>query len=128
MPEQTIDRQHPVDGRAGCAGSNLYRRWLQTLVVAVTGRGRPGGALVNDSSFEANKAYPNRIFLGAEIPALDPELSLKEVNRVAGHPAVKGLALPLSMLNKDYVFDPAFEPVLARARSSATRCYSTRWT
>jgi hypothetical protein len=31
-------------------------------------------ALVNDAGFEANEAYPNRIFLGAEIPALDPEL------------------------------------------------------
>jgi aminocarboxymuconate-semialdehyde decarboxylase len=71
-------------------------------------------ALVNDAGFEAHEAFPDRIFLGAEIPALDPELSLKELNRVAGHPAVKGLALPLSMRNKDYVFDPAFEPVLAR--------------
>ena len=71
-------------------------------------------ALVNDAGFEANKMYPDRMFLGAEIPALDPALSLKELNRVAGHPAVKGLALPTSMLNKDYVFDPAFEPVLAR--------------
>jgi len=71
-------------------------------------------ALVNDAGLEAHKAFPDRIFLGAEIPALDPALSLKEVNRIAGHPAVKGLGLPLSMMNKDYVFDPAFEPVLAR--------------
>jgi len=71
-------------------------------------------ALVNDAGFEAHKAFPDRIFLGAEIPAMDPELSLKELNRVAGHPAVKGLALPLSMLNKDYMFEPAFAPVLAR--------------
>ncbi len=69
---------------------------------------------MNDAGFEANKMYPDRMFLGAEIPALDPALSLKELNRVAGHPAVKGLALPTSMLNKDYVFEPAFEPVLAR--------------
>jgi aminocarboxymuconate-semialdehyde decarboxylase len=54
------------------------------------------------------------MFLGAEIPAFDPALSLKEVNRIAGNPAVKGIALPTSMINKDYVFEPAFEPVLAR--------------
>jgi len=71
-------------------------------------------ALVNDAGIEAHKMYPDRMFLGAEIPALDPALSLKELNRVAGNPAVKGLALPNSMINKDYVFEPAFEPVLAR--------------
>jgi aminocarboxymuconate-semialdehyde decarboxylase len=70
--------------------------------------------LINDAGFEAHKMYPDRMFLGAEIPAFDPALSLKEVNRVAGNPAVKGIALPTSMIHKDYVFEPAFEPVLAR--------------
>ena len=50
----------------------------------------------------------------------------KELNRVAGNPAVKGLALPNSMLNKDYVFEPAFEP--ACPSSAARHVYgSTRW-
>jgi len=71
-------------------------------------------ALINDAGFEAHQAFPKRMFLGAEIPAMDPELSLKELNRVAGNPAVKGLGLPISMLAQDYIFDPAFEPVLAR--------------
>jgi len=72
-------------------------------------------ALMNDAGIEAHQAFPERMFLGAEIPARDPELSLKEVNRVAGAPGVKGLALPLSLTAQDYIFDPAFEPVLARA-------------
>ena len=70
--------------------------------------------LINDAGIEAHKMYPDRMYLGAEIPAFDPDLSLKEVNRLAGNPAVKGLALPTSMIHKDYVFQPAFEPVLAR--------------
>lgn len=103
----------------------MDERSVQAVIFTVSGR-KPWywlspaeaareAALVNDAGFEAYKLYPKRIFLGAEIPALDPDLSLKELNRVAGNPAVKGLALPTSMLNKDYVFEPAFEPVLARA-------------
>lgn len=102
----------------------MDERAVQAVILTVSGR-KPWywlspaesareAALVNDAGFEAHKAFPDRIFLGAEIPAMDPELSLKELNRVAGHPAVKGLALPTSMLNKDYVFEPAFGPVLAR--------------
>ena len=72
-------------------------------------------ALVNDAALEAHQAFPERMFQGAEIPANDAKLSLQEMNRVADFPSVKGLALPLSMWAQDYIFDPAFEPVLARA-------------
>ena len=113
LAEQLADNLKYMDERSVQAviftlGGNKPWSWLSGAEAAreVT--------LINDAGFEANKAYPNRIYLGAEIPAFDPELSLKEVNRVAGHPAVKGLGLPTSMINKDYVFEPAFEPVLAR--------------
>jgi len=72
-------------------------------------------ALINDAGIEAYKAFPDRFVLGAEIPTKDPVLSLKEVNRIAGSPAVRGLHLPPTMEFKDYIFDPAFAPVLARA-------------
>jgi aminocarboxymuconate-semialdehyde decarboxylase len=134
VPPSLDDAQKEVGGGRGARHSLSEQlsgniRWMderavQSVIFTVDGfkpwywlspaEAAREAALVNDAGLEANKSYPNRIFLGAEIPALDPELSLKEVNRVAGHPAVKGLALPLSMLNKDYVFDPAFEPVLAR--------------
>ncbi len=102
----------------------MDERSVQAVIFTISGRkpwswlspaeAAKEAALVNDAGFEANKMYPERIFLGAEIPAMDPDLSLKEVNRVAGHPAVKGLGLPTDMVNHDYIFDPAFEPVLAR--------------
>ena len=102
----------------------MDERSVKTVIWTVSGRkpwswlspaeAAKDAALVNDAGFEAHKMYPDRMFLGAEIPAYDPVLSLKEVNRVAGHPAVKGIALPNSMIDKDYVFEPAFEPVLAR--------------
>ena len=71
--------------------------------------------LSNDAGLEAHKAFPDRFVLGAEIPAMDPALALKEVNRMAGKPGVVGLHLPPTMIFKDYIFDPAFAPVLARA-------------
>ena len=71
--------------------------------------------LINDAGVEAHKAFPDRFVLGVEIPAMDPALSLKEVNRVAGKPGAVGLHLPPTMIFKDYIFDPAFAPVLARA-------------
>jgi len=103
----------------------MDERAMQAVIWTLNG-GKPGywlspaesareAALVNDAGIEAYQAFPERMFLGAEIPARNPELSLQELNRVAGNPAVKGLALPLSMTAQDYIFDPAFEPVLARA-------------
>ncbi len=89
-------------------GGNKPWHWLSPAEAA------RAVTLINDAGFEAHKMYPDRMYLGAEIPAFDPVLSLKEVNRIAGNPAVKGIALPTSMINKDYVFEPAFEPVLAR--------------
>ena len=71
--------------------------------------------LLNDAGLEAHKAFPDRFVLGAEIPAMDPGLALKEVDRMAGKPGVVGLHLPTTMVAKDYIFDPAFAPVLARA-------------
>ncbi|PYR31927.1 MAG: hypothetical protein DMF92_03855, partial [Acidobacteria bacterium] len=40
--------------------------------------------LLNDAGLEAHKAFPDRFVLGAEIPAMDPGLALKEVDRMAG--------------------------------------------
>src|SRR5215470_16233523 len=45
--------------------------------------------IINDAGMEAHKAHPDRFVLGAELPVRDPQLALKELNRVAGHPGVK---------------------------------------
>ena len=70
--------------------------------------------IINDAGMEAHKAHPDRFVLGAELPVRDPQLALKELNRVAGHPGVKAVHLPDSVERHDYIIDPEFVPVLAR--------------
>ena len=48
------------------------------------------------------------------MPALDATLALKEINRVAGKPGVVGIHLPNSIESREYIFEPAFAPVLAQ--------------
>ena len=97
---------------------------VQALVLGVSGRmpwywlspeeGARLAALFNDSAIEAHAAFPDRFFAGAELPACDPELALKELNRVAGKPGIVAVHLPSSMQAKDYLFQPAFEPIFTR--------------
>jgi aminocarboxymuconate-semialdehyde decarboxylase len=70
--------------------------------------------VINDVGIEACKKYPSRFVLGAELPIRDPQLALKELNRVAEKPGVRAVHLPDSMERQDYIIDPNFAPVLAR--------------
>jgi aminocarboxymuconate-semialdehyde decarboxylase len=70
--------------------------------------------IINDAGIEAHKAHPDRFVLGLEMPIRDPQLALKELNRVAGKPGVRAVHLPDSIERHDYIIDPNFAPVLAR--------------
>ena len=70
--------------------------------------------IVNDTGIEMHQKYPDRFVVGVELPIRDPELALKELNRVAGQPGVRAVHLPDSIERRDYLFDPGFAPVLAR--------------
>jgi len=70
--------------------------------------------IVNDAAIEAHTAFPNRFLAAVEISARDGALSLKELNRVAGKPGVCAVHLPNSVEGREYIFDPAFAPFLAR--------------
>jgi aminocarboxymuconate-semialdehyde decarboxylase len=70
--------------------------------------------IVNDTGIEVHQKYPDRFVVGVELPIRDPELALKELNRVAGQPGVRAVHLPDSIERRDYLFDPGFAPVLAR--------------
>ena len=48
------------------------------------------------------------------MPVKDPQLALKELNRVAGNPGIRAVHVPNSIEGQDYLFEPAFEPVFAR--------------
>lgn len=70
--------------------------------------------VINDAGIQAHEKYPGRFVIGAELPIRDFDLSLKELNRVAGQPGVRAVHLPDSIERHDYIFDPGFAPVLAR--------------
>lgn len=70
--------------------------------------------IVNDAAIEAHKAYPDRFLAGAAVSIRDPQLSIKELNRVAGKPGICAVGLPNSFEGKDYLFEPEYEPFLAR--------------
>ena len=71
--------------------------------------------LINDAAMEAHKAYPDRLYAAIAMPIQDPPLALKELNRVAGKPGLCAIHLPTSNNAKDYLFQPDFEPIFARA-------------
>src|SRR5579862_3075955 len=70
--------------------------------------------IINDTGIEVHKKHPDRFVLGIEMPIRDPQLSLKELNRLAGKPGVNAVHLPDSMERHDYIIQPNFAPVLAR--------------
>ena len=72
--------------------------------------------IVNDAAVEAHTAHPDRFVAGIAMPVKDPQMALKELNRVAGKPGMRAVHLPNSMEQRDYLFEPAFEPILARCQ------------
>src|SRR5437899_4748831 len=72
--------------------------------------------LVNDAAIEAHTAFPDRFVAGIAMPVKDPAMALKELNRVAGKPGIRAVHLPNSMEQRDYLFEPSFETVLARCQ------------
>lgn len=71
--------------------------------------------VVNDAAIEAHTAFPDRFIAGVAMPVRDPALALKELNRVAGKPGIRAVHLPNSIEGVDYLFEPAFAPIFARA-------------
>lgn len=70
--------------------------------------------IVNDAAIEAHKAFPDRFIAGVAMPMRDPKDALKELDRVAGQPGIRAVHLPNSVEAHDYVFEPAYLPILAR--------------
>jgi aminocarboxymuconate-semialdehyde decarboxylase len=70
--------------------------------------------VVNDAAIETHTAFPDRFMAGIELSIRSPELSLKELDRVAGKPGLRAVHLPNSIEGDDYLFDPAYAPLLKR--------------
>lgn len=70
--------------------------------------------IINDAAVEAHTAFPDRFAAGIELSIHDPALALKELNRVAGKPGLRAVHLPNSIQGRDYLFETAYAPLLAR--------------
>ena len=70
--------------------------------------------VTNDAALEAHAAYPKNFLAGIEVNCSDPVGSLAELNRMAGKPGMVVLHLPTSLGGRDFLYDAAFEPILAR--------------
>jgi aminocarboxymuconate-semialdehyde decarboxylase len=105
------------------------KKWMDThgvqTIMMTLGGFRPWqwvtpaqGAMIsrvsNDAAMEAHKAYPARFVAGIELNCSDPVGALAELNRVAGKPGMVCVHLPTSLAERDFLFEPAFQPVLAR--------------
>ena len=70
--------------------------------------------IVNDAAIEAHKAHPDRFVAGIAIPMRDARAALRELDRVAGQPGIRAIHLPNSVEGRDYIFEPQYEPLIAR--------------
>jgi predicted TIM-barrel fold metal-dependent hydrolase len=104
----------------------MNEHWVQMHVLTLSGgmpwqwatpeQGVRLAQIVNDAAIEAHTAHPDRFVAGIAMPVKDPQMALKELNRVAGKPGMRAVHLPNSMEQRDYLFEPAFEPILARCQ------------
>ena len=70
--------------------------------------------IVNDAAIAAHKENPDRFIAGAAIPMRDPKAALAELDRVAGAPGMRAVHLPNSVEGIDYLFTPAYAPLVRR--------------
>jgi aminocarboxymuconate-semialdehyde decarboxylase len=110
---------------------DVRRKWMDTHGVQMHVLTLSGGApwqwatpeqgarlarLVNDAAVAGCTAFPDRFTAGIAIPARDPVMALQELNRMVGKPGMRAVHMPNSIEQHDYVFEPAFEPFLARVQ------------
>jgi aminocarboxymuconate-semialdehyde decarboxylase len=69
--------------------------------------------VVNDAAVEAHKSCPDRFIAGIALPMRDPAAAMREFDRVAGKPGIRAVHMPNSVEGHDYIFEPAYFPLLA---------------
>jgi aminocarboxymuconate-semialdehyde decarboxylase len=70
--------------------------------------------IINDANIEAHTAFPDRFVGSVEVSIREPNLALKELNRVAGKPGMRTVHLPTSIEGNDYLLEERYAPFLAR--------------
>jgi aminocarboxymuconate-semialdehyde decarboxylase len=123
------DLGRPDNGNASSADLERRAKWMdahgeQMQLLSLGGfmpwqwvtpeQGANIAQIVNDAGIAAHAAMPERFIACIELPAGAPGESMKELNRVAGKPGLVAVHLPNSLASREYLFEPAFAPVLAR--------------
>jgi predicted TIM-barrel fold metal-dependent hydrolase len=118
------DNQSPVNYDMDRRVKWMDEHGVQTQVLTLGGfmpwqwvtpeQGARIARICNDAAVQAHTAFPQRFLAGIEVPAGDAAGSLTELNRMAGKPGMVAVHLPNSLAGREYLFEPAFAPVLAR--------------
>ena len=66
--------------------------------------------LQNDALMALSDSRPDRFHLFPSLPLQDVDATMAEIDRVAGHPRVRGVALGTNLNGRDF-HDPFFEPL-----------------
>jgi aminocarboxymuconate-semialdehyde decarboxylase len=66
----------------------------------------------NDGAVAAHLAYPDRFYVLAALPMLNPDLAIEELDRVVKLPGVRGVYMGTNINTRD-LDDPLFEPIFA---------------
>ena len=104
--------------RMNAQGVTLHALSLTTPFVywAPPDRGAELARLVNDSMIQAHTAYPSRFVGCATLPIQAPDLAVKELDRLAGSPAIRGVYMPTSFAGKE-LSDPSLFPIYAKCQA-----------
>lgn len=99
---------HGVQMHALTLSGSMPWQWVEPEAGARLAR------IINDAAIEAHTAFPDRFIGAIELSIRDPQLALNELNRMAGKPGMRAVHLPNSIEGNDYLFEPAYAPLLAR--------------
>lgn len=106
---RTWMRQHGV--RMGLLTLGGFRPWGWVTPA----EGAHLAQVSNDAAVEAHLAYPDTFIGGIELNCSDPAGSIAELNRMARAPGMVCAHLPTSLAGRDFLFEPSFAQVIARA-------------
>lgn len=99
--------------QAGVLTLGGFRPWAWVTPT----QGAHVASVTNDAALQAHAAYPKRFYAGIELNCSDPVGSLAELNRMAGKPGMVCVHLPTALAGRDFLYDAAFAPVLARVEA-----------
>nr|WP_246448031.1 amidohydrolase family protein [Novosphingobium flavum] len=118
LPPINYNLEHRIAGaeKLGIQMSVLTLGGFRPWVWVTPEQGAYIARVSNDAAIAAHKAYPKSFVAGIEVNCSDPVGSLAELNRVAGQPGMVCLHLPTSLAGRDFMFEPAFQPIFARCQ------------